>query len=90
MTKRGQEFLAKLTQRQREIVPLVAGGLTNHQIAERIGIGGEQVIKNYLRLVYAKAGVATRIELMVFCFYHGIVQCPCAARAEKMAVAKAS
>lgn len=53
-----------LTGREREIVNLVAQGLTNAAIADELFLT-ERTIKNYLSSVYAKLGVHTRAEAIV-------------------------
>jgi DNA-binding NarL/FixJ family response regulator len=50
-----------LTPRERQILILVAGGLTNRQIAEQLSVGIESV-KTYLKRAYTKLGVKTRAE----------------------------
>ena len=51
-----------LTEREREVAMLVAEGLTNPQIAERLVISLETV-KNHVSSAFAKLGVTTRVEL---------------------------
>jgi DNA-binding CsgD family transcriptional regulator len=80
MTPRGKTVLRSLNRRERQILSLLCGGLSNRVIAQRVGLQ-EQVIKNYLRQVFKKAGVKNRQQLVVFSWQSGIVMCPCAARA---------
>lgn len=65
----GQRVLQKLTPRELQIVALVTEGSKNKDIAEQLGTK-EQVIKNYLRNIYDKAGVSDRLELAVFTQHH--------------------
>ncbi|MBD3943741.1 response regulator transcription factor [Microbacterium sp. NEAU-LLC] len=51
-----------LTPRERDVLSLVARGLTNRQTAERLGIAGKTVA-NVVSVLLAKCGVADRIEL---------------------------
>jgi DNA-binding NarL/FixJ family response regulator len=51
--------LARLTTRENEILELVAAGLTNAAIAERLWIS-PGTVKKHLDNVYAKLGVANR------------------------------
>jgi DNA-binding NarL/FixJ family response regulator len=53
------------TNRERDVIRLVAGGLTNKEVAESIGTT-EHVIKNYLRAIYDKIGVWNRLELAMW------------------------
>jgi DNA-binding NarL/FixJ family response regulator len=54
--------LVQLSPREQRIAEMVAMGKTNWQIADAIGTT-EQVVKNYLRGVFDKLGVWTRLEL---------------------------
>ncbi|MFZ0799705.1 MAG: LuxR C-terminal-related transcriptional regulator, partial [Terriglobales bacterium] len=47
-------------------------GMKNKEIALRVGTT-EQVVKNYLRKVYDKLGVADRLELALYCLNHRVV-----------------
>lgn len=50
-----------LTSREREIMGLLARGLANHVIAERLFLS-EKTVKNHLNRIYAKLGVVSRAE----------------------------
>jgi len=50
------------TAREREMVGLLLRGEPNRLIARALGIG-EYTVKDYLKAVFAKAGVASRGEL---------------------------
>jgi len=54
-----------LSKREQEIARLVAEGLSNRQISERLGLS-EHTIKNYLFRVFEKLGVGTRVELALY------------------------
>src|ERR1700724_2764146 len=54
------------------IVSCVTQGMKNKEIALRVGTT-EQVVKNYLRKVYDKLGVADRLELALYCLNHHVV-----------------
>lgn len=51
------------TEREREIVDLLLQGMTNKQIAERLGIAVDTV-KKHLQHVYKKLGVRRRVLLI--------------------------
>ena len=53
------------TGREDRIIELVAEGLRNAEIADRIGTT-EHVVKNYLRVIFDKLGVRTRLELALW------------------------
>ena len=52
-----------LSKREMEVVNSLAEGLTNREIAERLGLS-QHTIKNYLFRVFDKLGVSSRIELL--------------------------
>jgi DNA-binding CsgD family transcriptional regulator len=56
--------LDRLTAREAEILELVAAGLTNAMIAERLWVS-PATVKNHLANVYAKLGVANRAAAVV-------------------------
>lgn len=62
----------QLTPKEALIVSCVTQGMKNKEIASRVGTT-EQVVKNYLRKVYDKLGVADRLELALYCLSHHVV-----------------
>ena len=62
----------QLTPKESLIVSCVTQGMKNKEIAMRVGTT-EQVVKNYLRKVYDKLGVADRLELALYCLSHHVV-----------------
>lgn len=50
-----------LTPRQSQVLRLVAGGLSDGQIARRLGIS-ESTVGKHLERVYEQAGVHTRVQ----------------------------
>jgi DNA-binding CsgD family transcriptional regulator len=52
-----------LSKRELEVVGCLAEGLTNREIAERLGLS-QHTIKNYLFRVFDKLGVSSRLELL--------------------------
>src|SRR5271169_4177100 len=65
----GSRPKVQLTPKETLIVSCVTQGMKNKEIALRVGTT-EQVVKNYLRKVYDKLGVADRLELALFCLNH--------------------
>jgi DNA-binding NarL/FixJ family response regulator len=63
----------QLTPKEALIVSCVTQGMKNKEIAARVGTT-EQVIKNYLRKVYDKLGVADRLELALYCLNSRVLQ----------------
>jgi DNA-binding NarL/FixJ family response regulator len=62
----GSRPKVQLTPKETLIVSCVTQGMKNKEIALRVGTT-EQVVKNYLRKVYDKLGVADRLELALYC-----------------------
>jgi DNA-binding NarL/FixJ family response regulator len=58
-----------LSPKELAIVTWIMQGKRNKEIAGLLGTS-EQVIKNYLRKVYAKLGVSDRLELALYCMHH--------------------
>ena len=65
----GSRPKVQLTPKESLIVSCVTQGMKNKEIALRVGTT-EQVVKNYLRKVYDKLGVADRLELALYCLNH--------------------
>ena len=65
----GSRPKVSLTPKESLIVSCVTQGMKNKEIALRVGTT-EQVVKNYLRKVYDKLGVADRLELALYCLNH--------------------
>lgn len=62
----------QLTPKESLIVSCVTQGMKNKEIAQRVGTT-EQVVKNYLRKVYDKLGVADRLELALYCLNNRVL-----------------
>jgi DNA-binding NarL/FixJ family response regulator len=60
-----------LSQREREIVVLVAQGFKNKEMAEKMFIS-EQTVKNHLHNIFDKLGVSDRLELALYAIHKNI------------------
>ena len=60
-----KDELASLTDQERNILDLVAEGLTNRQIGERMFLA-EKTVKNYVSNILAKLGMSRRTEAAVY------------------------
>jgi DNA-binding NarL/FixJ family response regulator len=56
---------APLTEREMAVVRCVADGLTNKEVAAKLGVS-PHTIKNYLFRIFDKIGVSSRIELIYY------------------------
>src|SRR5438034_11639110 len=64
---------SQISEREREILRLVATGATNQQIAHQLNIS-INTVKVHLRNIFGKIGVASRTEATVFAVRSGLVQ----------------
>ena len=53
------------TARERRVIELVAKGLKNKEVGDVIG-KSENMVKNYLRVIYDKLGLWNRVELALW------------------------
>jgi two-component system, NarL family, nitrate/nitrite response regulator NarL len=56
-----------LTKREDEVASLVAEGLTNREVANRLGLS-EHTVSNYLFKIYEKLGLSRRVEFVLYFF----------------------
>ncbi len=65
----------RLTPKELKIVGLILKGYKNREMATELN-NSEQVIKNYLRSIFDKTGVADRLELALFAMHHKLLHVP--------------
>ena len=61
-----------LTEREREVLTLIAGGLSNAEIAERLFLG-QATIKTHINRIFAKTGARDRAQAVRYAYRTGIV-----------------
>lgn len=72
MTADGKQFTGLLSLRQLEVLRLLAQGLTNKEIAKRVGIR-EKTVRNHISAMYSRLGVDHRSEAMLYAIRKGLV-----------------
>src|SRR5271168_280206 len=66
---------ALLSRREVEVVRCVAEGLSNREIAQRLGLT-EHTVKNYLFRIFDKLGVSKRVEVVLYAYSLGNAPVP--------------
>ncbi|MGW2922203.1 response regulator [Streptomyces angustmyceticus] len=69
----GTERLATLTGREREVLTLVAGGLSNDEIAEQLAVS-PLTVKTHVNRAMVKLGARDRAQLVVIAYESGLVR----------------
>jgi len=59
----------RMTKREGDVARLAAEGLSNREIARKLGLT-EHTVKNYLFRIFDKLGVSNRVELVLSCLRH--------------------
>jgi DNA-binding NarL/FixJ family response regulator len=72
---RRQERAAELTDREHDVLRLIAGGATNAEIANALHVSGGTV-KSHVGSIFTKLGVRDRAGAIVYAYQHGIASPP--------------
>jgi DNA-binding NarL/FixJ family response regulator len=71
-----------LTDREVEVLALIASGLSNHEIAERLFVA-EATVKTHVNRIFAKTGSRDRAQAAVYAHRHGLGEGPAASSGER-------
>ena len=69
------DLIAQLTERELEVLSLVAAGMSNQEIAGHLFIG-EATVKTHVSNLFAKLGARDRVRVVVIAHEAGIVEGP--------------
>jgi DNA-binding NarL/FixJ family response regulator len=72
---REQERAAELTEREHDVLRLIAGGATNTEIAQTLHVSNGTV-KSHVGSIFTKLGARDRAAAIVYAYQHGIASPP--------------
>ena len=68
----GSNIATDLSEREREILSLLAGGLSNTEIAGRLFLS-KGTVQNYVSNIFVKLDVTDRTQAAIIAIKHGLV-----------------
>jgi DNA-binding NarL/FixJ family response regulator len=71
--KRSLSELDDLTGREREVMQLIAQGLSNHEIAEKLFLS-EGTVKTHIKRIFYKLGLRDRTQAVILAYDVGLVE----------------
>ncbi|KPI21595.1 response regulator transcription factor [Streptomyces sp. NPDC086989] len=66
-------WVARLTDREADVLRLMATGLSNHEISERLGVG-PQTVKSHVAAVLSKTGSRDRTQAVIAAYEGGFMK----------------
>jgi DNA-binding NarL/FixJ family response regulator len=68
-----RKLISHLSEREREVLGLLASGLSNAEIAQRLFLS-DGTVKNYVSIIFSKLGVADRTQAAILAIRAGLVK----------------
>jgi DNA-binding NarL/FixJ family response regulator len=68
-----QTLVSQLSEREREVLRLLASGLSNTEIAQTLFLS-DGTVKNYVSIIFSKLGVADRTQAAILAIRAGLVK----------------
>ncbi len=66
-------WVARLTEREADVLRLMATGLSNHEMSERLGVG-PQTVKTHVAAVLSKTGSRDRTQAVIAAYEGGFMK----------------
>jgi DNA-binding NarL/FixJ family response regulator len=70
-----QKLISQLSEREREVLRLIANGLNNTEIAQMLFLS-EGTVKNYISMIFSKLGVTDRTRAAILAIRAGLSDSP--------------
>jgi RNA polymerase sigma factor (sigma-70 family) len=72
-SRRDSRALSELTEREREVLALIAHGLSNAEIAEQLVLS-EGTVKTHIKRIFMKLEIRDRAQAVIFAYDAGLVE----------------